>query len=295
MKMRRKRRDRQYVGLLYVLPWIIGFAVFSAYPLLSSLYYSFTTYNIISKPVFVGMQNYVTAFTKDATFWPSVVATIKYVGVSLPLRLIVSFLIALVVVRNFKGIGLFRTIYFIPSLLGGSIAICIAWEALFNANGAVNSLLTLLGVDPVMWLTDKRFAIYTLALLNIWQFGGSMIIFLAALKQVPADMYEVARIEGAPRLWTLFRVTLPMISPVVLFNILMEMIKTFQDFTSAFVITKGGPLYSTYLYAYKLYEEAFMNYKMGYASALSWIFFVALMLLTLLIFRLSNKYVYYQD
>lgn len=287
--------NKHNIGYIYIMPWILGFLIFQLYPLLSSLYYSFTNFNITNKPVFVGFQNYIDMFTKDSLFYKSLWNTLKYVFISVPMKIITALLVAVILNKNLKGINFYRTIYYIPSIFGGSVAIAILWRFLFMSSGIVNRFLNLLHLPSVQWLSSPKVALFTLSLLSVWQFGSSMVLFLAALKQVPGELYEAAKIDGAGVIHCFFKITIPMITPVLFFNILMQLINAFQDFTGAFVITNGGPLNATYLFALKLYDEAFSYYKMGYASALSWVLFVLIIIFTTIFLRFSNALTYYED
>lgn len=291
----KKTLRREHMGYVYILPWIIGFLVFQLYPLAASLYYSFTSYNITSAPVWVGLENYVTMFTKDSQFFSSLLTTLKYVFMSVPMKICFALLVAVILNQKIRFINFYRTVLYIPSIFGGSVAVAILWRFLFMDSGLINQILRALGVPAVQWLSSPKIALFTLSLLSVWQFGSSMVLFLAALKQVPEDLHEAARIDGASRVCIFFRITLPMITPVLFFNLLMQIVNAFQDFTGAFVITNGGPLKSTYLFALNLYDEAFNYYKMGYASALSWVLFVMILLFTIVFFRFSEAATYYED
>lgn len=291
-----KRYDRhQYVAYLYLLPWIVGFLVFQLYPLLASLFYSFTNYDLVRTPTFVGLDNYKTIFTMDRDFIASLRATFLYVVISVPGKLIFALFIALLLNLKVKWIKFFRTAYYLPSILGGSVAISIVWKFLFMKDGTVNRLLQTANLPQAGWLSDKNLAIFTLSLLTIWQFGSSMVIFLGGLKQIPNDLYESAKVEGATSVKSFFHITIPMITPLILFNLVMQMINAFQEFTAAFVVTSGGPVKSTYLYAMKLYDEAFKYYKMGYSAALSWVLFAIILVFTLIIFKTAGLWVFYSD
>jgi oligogalacturonide transport system permease protein len=290
---RMSKRDN--MAYLYIMPWILGFLMFKAYPLVSSFYHSFTEFNVTDRPFFIGIENYITIFSSDALFYTALRTTLKFLCMALPLKIITALVVAMILNQKIKGIGVYRTLYYIPSIFGGSVAISILWTALFRDLGLVNRVLASVHLPAVPWLTSPKMALFTLSLLSAWQFGSSMVLFLAALKQVPEDLYEAARIDGAGKTGIFFRVTLPMISPVLFFNITMQMINIFQDFTGAFVITKGGPLHSTYLFALKLYDEAFHYFKMGYASALSWVLFAIIFCFTVLFSRFSSMAAYYED
>ncbi len=290
-----KYTKRGNMGYLYIFPWILGFLIFQLYPLGASLYYSFTEYNITGTPTFIGFKNYVTMFSKDSLFYTSLGNTLKYVILSLPMKIITALIVAVILNQKLKGINFYRTVYYIPSIFGGSVAISILWRFLFMDGGLVNRMLSGLGMTSVPWLSSPNYSLFTLSLLSVWQFGSSMVLFLAALKQVPEDLYEAALIDGAGSVRMFFKITLPMITSVLFFNILMQLVNAFQDFTGAFVITNGGPLNSTYLYALKLYDEAFKYFKMGYASALSWVLFVIILIFTAIFFRFSEAATYYED
>ena len=206
-----------------------------------------------------------------------------------------ALLVAVLLNQKLKAIHLYRTVFYIPSIFGGSVAVAILWRFLFMDGGLINQVLRALSIQSVQWLSSPYIALFTLSLLSVWQFGSSMVLFLAALKQVPEDLYEAARIDGAGKLRIFARITLPLITPVLFFNLLMQIVNAFQDFTGAFVITNGGPLKSTYLFALKLYDEAFHYYKMGYASALSWVLFALILLFTMIFFRFSEAATYYED
>ena len=234
-------------------------------------------------------------FTKDSQFFSSLLTTLKYVFMSVPMKICFALLVAVILNQKIRFINFYRTVLYIPSIFGGSVAVAILWRFLFMDSGLINQILRALGVPAVQWLSSPKIALFTLSLLSVWQFGSSMVLFLAALKQVPEDLHEAARIDGASRVCIFFRITLPMITPVLFFNLLMQIVNAFQDFTGAFVITNGGPLKSTYLFALKLYDEAFNYYKMGYASALSWVLFVMILLFTIVFFRFSEAATYYED
>lgn len=289
------KKNYQYIGLLYIAPWIIGLLVFQFYPFLSSLYYSFTDYNMVSTPKFIGLENYKKIFTADPDFYQSLKVTGIYVLLAVPVKLAFALFIAMMLSAKLKGINFFRTVYYLPSILGGSVAISVLWRFLFMKEGVINNMLGYLHIGPVDWLGSPDVALYTLGLLTVWQFGSSMVLFLAGIQQIPNDLYEAGAIDGASKPRMFFKITVPLLTPIVLFNLVMQMVNAFQEFTGAFVITNGGPMKSTFLYALKLYEEAFSFFKMGYASALSWILFIIIMVVTAVIFKTSNSWVYYED
>ena len=282
-------------GYLYIMPWVIGFLVFGAFPLLTSLYYSFTNFSMFNTPKFVGLDNYLYMFTSDREFYPSLLVTMKYVLFSVPMKIISALFFAMLLNRNIKFINLFTTIYYLPSILGASVSISILWRFMFSFTGVVNSILGKVGIAPIPFLEHPRYALFTISLLVVWSFGSSMVIFLAGLKQIPKELYEASRIDGASKVKEFVFITLPLLSPSIFFNLIMQLINSFQSFTSSFVITHGGPMRSTYLYVMKLYDEAFANFKMGYASALSWVLFLIILVSTFLVFKKSDKYVYYLE
>lgn len=286
---------KRNVGLLYIAPWLLGFLVFQLYPFGASLIYSFTNYSITNVPEFVGLDNYVTMFTKDNNFYKSLSTTLAYVFISVPMKLIFALMVALLLNVKLKLVNLYRTLFYLPSILGGSVAVSILWRFLFMKEGMVNRFLDLLHLPAINWLGSPKIALFTLSLLSVWQFGSSMVLFLAGLKQVPAELYEAGRVDGASKFRMFFTITLPLITPIVFFNIIMQLVNAFQDFTGAFVVTNGGPMNSTYLFALKLYDEGFKFYKMGYASALSWILFLLILVVTVIIFKTSKYWTYYED
>ena len=251
-------------GLLFILPWLLGFLILQAYPLIMSLYYSFTNFSILSEGKWVGFDNYIRLFTKDKYFLKSFFLTFKYALMSVPMKLVMALIVAMILNMRLKGINLFRTVYYLPSIMGGSVG-------------------------------DPDIALVTISLLVIWQFGSSMVLFLAGLKNVPTELYEAASVDGANKWVQFWNITFPMLTPVVFFNLIMQIIHALQEFTSAFIITNGGPNHGTYLMGVKIYEDAFQNLKMGYASASSWVMFVAILLITLLVFRSSSAWVFYND
>lgn len=293
--MARKYEKGQLVGLLYIAPWIIGFGVLQLYPFIMSFIYSFTDYNITGTPTFVGLKNYITMFTNDEMFYISLRVTMIYVLVSVPMKLLSALFFAMLLNIKIGAVNFYRTMFYLPSIFGGSVAISVLWRFLFMRDGVVNGILGLLKVAPVDWLGSPNMSLFTISLLSVWQFGSSMVLFLAGLKQVPSELYEAAEVDGASKVRMFFTITLPMLSPIILFNLVMQMLNAFQDFTGAFVITNGGPMNSTYLYALKLYNEGFSFFKMGYASALSWVLFVIILIFSGVIFKTSNTWVHYED
>lgn len=292
---KRSVSKRNNVAYLYILPWVIGILVFQFYPFIISFYYSLCDYNPLREPVFIGLENYVRLFTKDAEFFKSLKATLLYTVYTVPAKLIMSLFIAMLLNKTRKGIGIIRTIYYLPSLFGGSIAVAVLWRIMFMDHGMVNSWLNFFGVSTISFLGDPNLALPTLSSLEVWQFGSSMVMFLAALKQIPASLYEAARVDGAGGVKRFFKITIPGISPIIFFCIIMQTLNAMQNFTSAFVITKGGPLQSTYMLGVKLYIDGFKLLRMGYASATSWVIFGIVTLFTVALFTSSKYWVFYGD
>jgi oligogalacturonide transport system permease protein len=285
--------DSKFLGMAYVSPYIIGLCIFTAFPFLASLYLSFTDYDLLSTPEWVGLDNYERLFTRDRTFSKSLTVTLLYVFMTVPLKLCFALLVAVVLNYKLKAIGFFRTAYYVPSVLGGSIAIAVLWRYIFADVGLVNMGLTAIGMEPVNWFGDPQNALFTLTLLRCWQFGSAMVIFLAALQSVDRSLYEASSIDGATK-WQQFRyITVPLITPVIFFNLIMQTVQALQEFNGPYIITNGGPLKSTYLLPLYIYDKAFKSFDMGYASAIAWILFVIIMVLTLIAFWSSKKWVYY--
>jgi multiple sugar transport system permease protein len=298
-KLFRKWNAYKY-PLLFLAPWVIGLFVFSIYPIVSSLHLSFTNFNLFESPDFTGPENY-RRLVSDPRFIKACTVTITYVFWGVPLQLAFALLLALMLNRGIPGLRYFRAIYYLPALLGGSVAISILWRQVFGMDGLLNSLMASLGVPEkitsIGWITNPGYSIYTLIILRVWQFGSPMIIFLAGLKQIPIEMYEAASIEGAGSFRKFISITLPMLSPIILFNLIMQIISAFQAFTPAYIIggTGGGSLDSLLFYTLYLYIMGFSNFRMGMASAMAWVLLVAISILTLIIFRVSRNKVFYSD
>ena len=296
--MLKKMKRTNWVIYCMLMPWIIGFLVFKVYPIIISFYYRLLEYPILGDPEFVGLQNYLEIFTKDDTFTASFFATIKYVLIGTPAVIIVSFAVAAILNFKLKGVNFFRTAYYIPSILGGNVAVSILWTMLFDVNGPVNMVLSVftLGNDvAINWTKDPKFAIFTLIILKTWQFGSTMLIFLSALQGVSKTVYEAAEMDGASKIRQLFNITVPIITPVILFNAVNVLVKAFQEFNSAYLITKGGPNKTTYFLNLYIYDQAFQNGNYGYASALTWILLVIIGIFTVIIFKSSDRWVFYND
>lgn len=288
--------DRR-VGLAYAMPFLIGLLVFTLFPFIASLLLSFSDYQLqdpIAEAGYVGVGNYA-AMAADPTFRQSFWVTLIYVFVTVPLKLAFALLIAFVLNFRLRAIGAFRTAYYLPSILGGSVAIAVVWRYVFANDGLINQSLQLIGMDGVNWLGEPGYAMATVILLRLWQFGSAMVIFLAGLQAIPSDLYEAATLDGA-KPWTIFRrITLPLLTPVIFFNFIMQVVQAFQEFNGPYVITGGGPLKSTYLLPLMIYEETFKYFDVGYASALSWFLFLVIAVLTAIAFRSSKYWVFYSN
>lgn len=296
----RKRRglsklEQGYMGFVLILPWLIGFCIFKLYPFVSSLVYSFTDYDLFKGVQnVVGFQNYIDAFTKAKNV-KALKVTFTYAFMTVPLKLIFALFIAYILNFKIKGVGLFRTAYYVPSILGGSVAIAVLWKALFKNDGVVNTILTMLGFESINFLADKNWALFIICLLRVWQFGSAMVLFLAALKGVPEDLYEAASIDGATKGRQFLSITIPMISPVIFYNLVTQLVQAFQEFNGPYIITNGGPRNATTLISVIVYNTAFKDYKVGMSSAMAWVMFVIVMILTIIAFVSQKKWVYYSD
>lgn len=291
------RDNNNVVGYVFTAPFIIGFLIFTLYPILSSLYYSFTEYNLMEAPRWIGFDNYVKIFTDDDKIWKSFQVTFTYVFASVPLRLGFALIVAMLLNKAARGIGVYRSAYYLPSLIGGSVAVSIMWTQIFGDKGLLNSFLGMIGIHTdTSWIGSPGTALWTLIALSVWQFGSSMLIFLAGLKNIPASLYEAASVDGANSVYKFFKITLPLLSPIILFNLIMQTISAFMTFTPAYIISRGegGPLDNTLLYSLYLYRRAFVFFEMGYASALAWIMLIIIGVITLVIFKSSKYWVHYE-
>ena len=280
------------VGHVFAAPFIFGFVCFSFIPICMSLYYSFTDYSLGSKiATFVGFKNFMNLI-KDEVFMKSILKTLQYVFISVPIKLSFALLVAFVLTRKSKMVTLYRSLYYVPSLVGGSVAVALVWKQLFARKGLFNTILVNMGLEKINWFGDEKLAIYPLILMAAWQFGSSMIIFAAGLKEIPTTYYEAAQIDGANGFHRFFKITIPCLSPIILYNLVMQTIAAFMTFTQAFIITGGGPNNATMLYALNVYNQAFKYNKMGYACAMSWVMLVVMSLITLVIFRSSKFWVF---
>ena len=282
-------------GVVFCLPFIIGFLLFLIIPMGISFYYSLCDYDILSPPKFVGLKNYIDMFTNDEVFWHSIKATLYFALVSVPLRLIFALFVAMLLVKPTKATGFYRAAYYLPSIIGGSVAVAILWKRMFAPDGVVNSILGMMGIDSnFAWLSDTRTAIWTLILLAVWQFGSSMLIFLSALKQIPKSLYEAADVDGANKVTKFFRVTLPLLTPTIFFNLVMQMINGFLAFTQSLIITQGKPMDTTLFYAVYMYQQSFSFSKSGYASAMAWVMLGIIAVITFILFKTKKYWVYEQ-
>lgn len=295
--MKRLRDNEHLTGYMFTSPFVLGFLIFTLYPVLSSLYYSFTDYNLMEAPNWLGLDNYKRMFMEDDKIGKSFQVTFTYVLASVPLRLIFALFVAMILNVATKAVGLYRSAFYLPSLIGGSVAVSIMWQQIFGDQGLVNSFLNLIGIHAsTSWIGNPSTALWTLIALSTWQFGSSMIIFLAGLKNIPKDYYEAAGVDGANAFRRFFNITLPMLSPIILFNLTLQTISAFMTFTPAYIISRGegGPLDQTLLYSLYLYRKAFSHFEMGYASALAWVMLLIVGFLTLLIFKSSTRWVHYE-
>jgi len=293
-KLTLKQQDALW-SYFFIGPWLIGLVLITISPMLASLYYSFNKYNILTPPQWVGLANYKKLFA-DPLFWQSIRVTLKFAIFALPLNLTIGYLLAVLLNQKVPGLNLWRTLYYLPSVISG-VAVAVLWSRLFNPNlGWINYALSLIGIKGPAWLQSTIWAVPSLVIMSLWSVGGTMIIYLSGLQGVPTTLYEAARVDGANKLQTFFHVTLPMTSPVIFFNLIIGLIETFQYFTVVYTTTggSGGPARSTLFYNLYLYQNAFSYFDMGYASAMAWVLFLFVLLLTLLVFRSSAVWVFYE-
>lgn len=294
----RQRRTPFRDLVVFLGPWTVGFILLTAGPLLAAVYLSLTDFDLLSNPTFIGTDNYVRMFTEDDRFLKSLSVTAVYVLVSVPMQLIFALGLALVLEKGLRGLPYYRALYYLPSLIGGSVAVGILWRTVFGYDGGINNVLSLLGFDNLPnWINNPDTSLWTLILLNVWTFGSPMIIFLAGLRQIPAELYEQASIDGAGRYRKFVNITLPMLTPLIFFNVILQTINAFQAFTPAHVISggTGGPADSTMFYTLYLYIEGFTRFNMGYASALGCVLLGIIAILTALNFAFSRFWVFYND
>ncbi len=294
---RRPKREREGAAWVFLSPWVLGAVVLTLLPMAVSLYLSFTDYNLFDPPSWVGLRNYRQMFTEDPRLLRSVLNTLLYVVIAVPLQLAFALAVAVALKSMRRGKGFYRSAFYAPSLLGASMSIALVWRALFNDGGTVDSVLSGLGVHMGGWINQPGWALLSVALLTVWQFGAPMVIFLAGLQQIPQELYEAAAVDGAGRWRQFASVTMPMLSPVVFFNLVLQTIQAFQVFTPAFAVSggRGGPADSTLFYTLYLYDRGFTASHMGYASAMAWMLLLAIAVVTAVLFRTSRAWVFYAN
>ncbi len=297
MAVRVKRRPQRFWGratpYLFILPWLIGFLVFTLGPLIFSLVMSFFDWPIVGERVFIGVENFVTMFRYDPLFWHALWVTVKFMLLFVPLNLIVALGLAMLLAQDVRGMAIYRTCFFLPSVISG-VALAIIWGWTFDGQfGLLNYGLSRIGIKGPNWLNDPAWALLAMVIASLWGQGATMLVFLAGLKGIPRELYEAAAIDGANKSQNFWRITLPMLSPTILFNLITAVIASFQQLTLALVMTDGGPLRATYFYALYVYENAFRNFDMGYAAANAWIMFLIIGVITVILFRSSSLWVYY--
>jgi multiple sugar transport system permease protein len=289
-------RDNK-AGYLFLLPWLIGLVLIIGGPMIASLYLSFTNYSLIQAPEWVGVDNYVRMLS-DPRLHKSLAVTFTYVFVGVPLQLIMALAVAMLLNEGMKGLPFYRSVFYLPSMLGSSVAIAVLWRQMFEVDGLVNQVLRKFGIPATTsWIGDPQYALWTIILLHVWTFGSPMVIFLAGLRQIPGMYYEAASVDGASR-WAQFRkITLPLLSPIIFFNLVLQIINAFQAFTQAFVVSNGtgGPADSTLFYTLYLYQRGFVQFQMGYAAAMAWLLVVIIAAFTAINFYFSKHWVFYGD
>ncbi|AFH62919.1 carbohydrate ABC transporter permease [Paenibacillus caseinilyticus] len=286
------------VPFLFLLPWFLGTFVLTLGPMISSFYLSFTQYDLLTPAKWVGTANYENMLLEDTRYLQSLKVTLTYVFVSVPLKLGFALAVAMLLNKGLRALHFYRTLYYIPTLLGGSVAIAVLWRQMFGADGLFNLFLHgAFGIEAPDWVSDPTYSLYSIVALTVWQFGSSMVIFLAGLKQIPQDLYEAAEVDGAGKIQQFFSITVPMLSPVVFFNLVIQLIGSFQAFTQAFVVSRGtgGPIDSTLFYTLYLYQKGFSHFEMGYASAMAWILLLLIGFCTAILFGTSRYWVHYAD
>ncbi|MBL8162591.1 MAG: sugar ABC transporter permease [Anaerolineae bacterium] len=280
-------------GYLFILPVVLGLIIWTFGPMLASAYYSLTDYKIVGEPVFVGFKNYVELFTRDRLFGQSLSVTVRYAIMYMVIGQVVSLMIALLLTQRVRGLGIFRTFFYLPIIVP-YVASAVLWRYLLNKDfGPINAVLQGLGLPAINWLGSPESALFSMVIMSVWTGAVTTIIYVAGLQHVPDELYDAAKIDGASGVQRFFSVTIPMLSPTIFFNVVTGFIGSFQFFVPAFVMTDGGPVKSTYFYNLNLYEKAFKWLEMGYASAMAWVLFIIILVLTLFIFRSSPLWVYY--
>lgn len=291
-----KMKKTTFTFYSFIAPWLLGLLIFTLYPVIFSLVISFTKWDIVNPMKFVGFDNYIKAFSgADKWFYQSLKVTFQYTFLSVPLQLVLGFLVAVLMNQKIPGMRFFRTVYYLPSLVSG-VALAALWKYMFNFNfGLLNGILEAIGLPAQQWLNDPKLVIPSLVFMSLWGIGGNMVIYLAGLQGIPKELYEAAAIDGASTMQKMFKITLPQMSSVIFFNLIMGIIGSFQVFTQAYTMTSGGPNGASMFYMLNLYDQAFKKFNMGYASALAWILFVIILFLTSFVFRSSNLWVYYES
>lgn len=296
--VRKKRRGKPggWAPWLFLGPWGIGILAITIGPMIASLVLSFTNYNLLGRMNFVGLDNYVRMLTADTRFLDAAAVTFRYVLISVPLQLAFALAVAVLLNTGLRGLSFYRSVYYLPSLLGSSVAVALLWRQIFGSSGLINQALAALGFEGMPnWIASPEYALGTLIVLNVWTFGSPMIIFLAGLRQVPEELYEAASVDGAGAARRFWSITIPMLSPVIFFNLILQMINAFQTFTQAYIVSggSGGPVDSTLFYTLYLYQKAFTDFDMGYASAMAWVLLLIIGIFTWVAFGTSKKWVHY--
>jgi len=293
MSFRQSINKESTAGVVFSLPFIIGFLAFMIVPMGISLYYSFCDYNILSPAVFSGLKNYIKMFTDDEVFYKTIRVTFYFALVSVPLRLVFALIVAMILQKTTRATGFYRAAYYLPSIIGGSVAVAILWRRMFATDGVVNRLLAVIGINTsYAWLGNTSTAIWVLIILAIWQFGSSMLIFLSSLKQIPVTLYEAARVDGANKISQFFKITLPLLTPTIFFNLVMQMINGFLAFTQCLIITEGRPMNSTLFYTVYMYQQSFKFSNTGYGAALAWVMLLIIGVITAVLFATKRFWVY---
>jgi multiple sugar transport system permease protein len=289
--------EQNLAAYLFLSPWLIGFFALTLGPMLASLYLSFTDFELFGTPSWVGLANYARMLLDDPRYYVSVKVTLSYVLMSVPLKLAFALAIAMLLNRGLRGLSVYRAVYYLPSLLGGSVAVAIMWRQIFSYDGVINELLWMVGIEGPSWISHPDYAIYTLVTLAVWQFGSPMVIFLAGLKQIPQELYDAAEVDGAGAVTRFLKITVPLLTPIIFFNLVMQMIGAFQAFTPSYIISggEGGPADSTLFYTLYLYQEAFTSFQMGYAAAMAWMLLAIIAAATAVAFVSSRYWVFYGD
>jgi len=289
--------QQKRAGYIFLAPWLIGFFGLTIGPALASLYLSFTRYDLFGAPRWVGLANYTRLAFDDGKYWNSLHVTLIYVALSVPLKLLMALTIATTMNKGLRGLSIYRAIFYLPSLLGASVAISILWRQLFSVDGLVNKLLEPLGVHGIGWVTNPDTALGTLILLSVWQFGSPMIIFLAGLRMIPGDLYEAAALDGASRVRQFMLITLPLLTPVIFFNLVVQTIDAFKAFTPAYIVSggTGGPVDATLFYTLYLFQQGFTYFRMGYAAAIAWVLVLIIGAFTAMAFLSARFWVFYDE